>query len=110
MMPTVMVKHARPRAPSIERRLFDISLGGIRLLDSVLEKCGQPDLAEILREMLINWRGYPSLSVFSKKDLRKYAKRLGQVGAGLHRAGHRDAAQIVEDVKREIQGWINQAR
>jgi hypothetical protein len=105
-----MVRRAQPKPASVERRLFDLSLGGIRLLDSMLETSGHPELAQLLREMLIDWRAYPSLSVCSQKDLKSYAKRLGQVRAGLHQSGHPGAAGLVDEVKREIEGWIRKAR
>ena len=101
---------ARPRSKSepeeVERRLFEVSLGPLRLLDTVLEKAGQKRLAGRLRDLLVEWRAYPSLSVFSRKDLRGFEARLGNVEAGLRQAGQEASAGEVAGIKGEIEGWM----
>jgi hypothetical protein len=95
----------RPKPQEIERRLFEWSLGPLRLLDTVLEKAGQKRLAGRLRELLVEWRAYPSLSVFSGKDLRGFAATLGRIEAGLRRAGQEAAAGQLAGIQGEIEGW-----
>jgi hypothetical protein len=88
-----------------ERRLFEFSLGELRLLDTVLDKEGQPKLATLLRDLIMDWRAYPSRTKYAPKDLRKYAATLGKVAAGLRKAGQGGAAGHAAQIKAEIEEW-----
>jgi hypothetical protein len=96
---------AKPNPGEVERRLFEFSLGPLRLLDTVLEKAGHGKHAGLLRNLLVEWRAYPSLTVFSRKDLLGFAATLGRIEAGLLRAGQEAAAGHVAGIKGEIEGW-----
>jgi hypothetical protein len=89
----------------VERRLFEVSLGELRLLDTVLDKAGQPKLADLLRNLLLDWRAYPSRTKYAPKDLRKYAANLGKVATGLRKAGQGGAAEHATQIKAEIEEW-----
>jgi hypothetical protein len=90
----------------VERRLFDLSLGKIRLLDTTLDKAGLPELAMLLRELVMGWRAYPSRSRFSREDLRDFSKKLGQIRDGLGASGCPGGAGLAFDIMREIKSWI----
>jgi hypothetical protein len=98
-------KRTRSAPVDVERRLFEISLGNIRLLDTTLEKAGLPDLATLLRELVMSWRAYPSRSVFSREDLRGFLKILDQIMAGLRAGGRLADAEFIREVVREIRSW-----
>jgi hypothetical protein len=89
----------------LERRLFEFSLGELRLLDTVLDKAGQRKLADLLRDLLLDWRAYPSRTKYAPKDLRNYATTLGKVAAGLRKAGQSGAANHAAQIKLEIEEW-----
>jgi hypothetical protein len=101
-MPRARIK---PLPEVVERRLFEFSLGPLRLLDTVLDKAGRKKLAGLLRELLVEWRAYPSLSVFSQKDLRGFETMLGRIAAGLRKAGQETAAGHVAGIRGEIRTW-----
>jgi hypothetical protein len=94
-----------PKPEEIERRLFEFSLGPLRLLDTVLGKAGKGELAGLLRDLLINWRAYPSRTVYSRKDLLRFESTLGRIEAGLRKARLTVAAAHVATMKGEIEGW-----
>jgi hypothetical protein len=104
------MKRGRGAIVDIERRLFEISLGHLRLLDTTLDKAGHPEMAELLRELIMGWRAYPSLSVFSREDLRGFSKKLDQIAAGLRATSHCDESEFVLEVMRELKSWIRAAR
>ena len=60
----------------------------------------------MLRELLVEWRAYPNLSVFSRKGLRGYATTLGRIEAGLRRAVQEAAAGHGAGIQGEIEGWM----
>jgi hypothetical protein len=95
----------KPLPEVVERRLFEFSLGPLRLLDTVLDKAGRKKLAGLLRELLVEWRAYPSLSVFSRKDLSGFATALGRIESGLRRARQEAAAGHVAGIRGEIKTW-----
>jgi hypothetical protein len=66
----------------VERRLFEFSLGPLRLLDTVLDKAGQGKRGGLLRDLLIDWRAYPSRTVHSHKDLLRFAAAVGSIEGG----------------------------
>jgi len=47
---------ALPKPEEVERQLFEFSLGPLRILDTLLDKAGQEEAANLLRELLIEWR------------------------------------------------------
>jgi hypothetical protein len=95
----------KPLPDGVERRLFEFSLGPLRLLDTVLDKAGQKKPAGLLRDLLLEWRAYPSRTVFSRKHLLGFAATLSRIEAGLRQAGKDDAAGHVARIKGEIEGW-----
>jgi len=99
-------KRAGVTAVDVERRLFAISLGRIRLFDTILDKAGLRVLADILRGLLMEWRAYPSLSAFSRKDLDRYSGEMAKIAAGLRMAGQEVAAKHADLVGQEIGGWV----
>lgn len=100
---------AKPGPADLERRLFDFSLGELRLLDAVLQKAGQKKLAGLLRDVLLDWRAYPSRTVYSTAQLRGYAASLGKIAAGLRKAGKAASVEPVLQVKREIESWVGKS-
>jgi hypothetical protein len=99
----------RPRRSrdDIERRLFEISIGPIRLLDTVLEKAGQREPAALLREVLLDWRAYPSKSVYSNEHLRLFASNLEKIESALHQVKDEKAALLVAEIRRELDQWTH---
>ena len=90
----------------VERRLFEISIGPLRLLDSVLEKAGERAAAALLRELLLDWRAYPSRSLYSAGELRSFVMKLGKIEMALHRANEEKSAGLVSRIGQEIERWI----
>jgi len=97
---------AEMKLHDVERQLFEFSLGELRLLDTVLDKAGRPKLALLLRDLLVDWRAYPSRTKYSTQDLRKYGALLGKVAAGLRKAGQGAAADHVAGVQRALEALI----
>lgn len=102
-------RNSRIRAGSpaidVERRLFELSLGKIRLLDTTLDKAGLPELATLLRELVMEWRAYPSRTRFSSQDLQTFSARLGRVVDGLQSTSLPDETESILAVMREIKSW-----
>jgi hypothetical protein len=89
----------------VERRLFDLSIGPLRLLDTILDKAREHRAAALLRELLIDWRAYPSKSRFSAKDLQIFLVKLGKIEAALRRANEDRSARLVSEIGHEVERW-----
>ena len=90
----------------IERRLFDLSIGPLRLLDTVLDKAGERRPAALLRELLLDWRAYPSKSRFSAKELQDFAATLKTIEASLRKVKEDKGARVVSEIGQELLRWI----
>ena len=94
-----------PPSEDFERRLFEFSIGDLRLQDTILEKAGQRKAAGLLRDLLLDWRAYPSRTVYSPAQLRRYAAALQKIATALRKAGQAAAADLAARIGREIDGW-----
>lgn len=91
----------------IERRLFEVSVGPLRLLDTLLNSLGKNDLAIQLRDLLTGWRAYPSLTVYSRHDLRSFIASLESIEGGLSELGQRQSADLVHQIRKEVTEWTS---
>ena len=96
----------QPEPDDIEHRLFEFSLGPLRLLDTVLDQAGQGKRASLLRDLLMDWRAYPSRTIYSRRDLLGFVATLGGIQAGLRKAREGSAAEHVARIIREIETWM----
>src|SRR5690349_5439195 len=86
----------------LERRLFDLSIGPLRLLDTVLDKAGEHGSGALLRELLLEWRAYPSKSRFSARELRKFASILRTIEGVLRSVNEIQGARLVSEIEQEL--------
>lgn len=94
----------------LERRLFEISIGPLRLLDTRLDKAGCRKDADALRSVLVEWRAWPSLSRFSGADLRRFLRKLEKARRALLQAEEPNGEAMIRKVMEEIEGRLDRKR